>query len=200
VRLILASASPRRAELLAAAGFEFDVIPADIDETPRPGESAVDYTQRVARDKSRSVATVQRDSTAVVLAADTEVVVDDAILGKPSSTEDASRMLRLLSGRTHDVLTAVVVWAHGRELSEVVSTRVEFARMSDREIADYVRSGEPMGKAGGYGIQGYASRFIPRIEGSWSNVVGLPIHAVHRLLANVEPIRRPKGYGGSRQP
>ena len=188
MRLILASASPRRAELLAAAGFEFDVIPADIDETPRPGESAVDYTQRVARDKSRSVATVQRDSTAVVLAADTEVVVDDAILGKPSSTEDASRMLRLLSGRTHDVLTAVVVWAHGRELSEVVSTRVEFTRMSDREIADYVRSGEPMGKAGGYGIQGYASRFIPRIEGSWSNVVGLPIHAVHRLLAKVESI------------
>jgi len=191
VRLILASASPRRAELLAAAGFEFDVIPADIDETPRPGESAVDYTQRVARDKSRSVATVLGDSTAVVLAADTEVVVDDAILGKPSSTEDASRMLRLLSGRTHEVLTAVVVWAHGRELSEVVSTRVEFARMSDREIADYVRSGEPMGKAGGYGIQGYASRFIPRIEGSWSNVVGLPIHTVHRLLAKVESIGQP---------
>ena len=185
MRLILASASPRRAELLAAAGFEFDVIPADIDETPRPGESAVDYTQRVARDKSRSVATVLQDSTAVVLGADTEVVVDDAILGKPSSTEDAARMLRLLSGRTHNVLTAVVVCAYGRELSEVVSTRVEFTRMIDREIADYVRSGEPMGKAGGYGIQGYASRFIPRIDGSWSNVVGLPIHAVHRLLANV---------------
>ena len=191
MRLILASASPRRAELLAAAGFEFDIIPADIDETPRPGESAVDYTLRVARDKSRSVATVLQDGTAVVLAADTEVVVDDAILGKPSSTEDAARMLRLLSGRTHDVLTAVVVCAHGRELSEVVSTRVEFARMSDREIADYVRSGEPMGKAGGYGIQGYASRFIPRIDGSWSNVVGLPIHAVHRLLGSVESIRQP---------
>ena len=191
MRLILASASPRRAELLAAAGFEFDIIPADIDETPRPGESAVDYTLRVARDKSRSVATVLQDSAAVVLAADTEVGVVDAILGKPSSTEDAKRMLRLLSGRAHDVLTAVVVCGLGRELSEVVSTRVEFVRMSDREIADYVRSGEPMGKAGGYGIQGYASRFIPRIDGSWSNVVGLPIHAVHRLLATVESIGQP---------
>lgn len=183
MRLVLASASPRRAELLAAAGFQFDVIPADGDETPRQGEAAADYTLRVAQDKARRVAASIPDGPAAVLAADTEVVVDAAILGKPATPDDATRMLRLLSGRTHEVLTAVVLCVKGREWSDVVPTQVEFAPLSDAEIADYVRSGEPMGKAGAYAIQGYASRFIVRIDGSWSNVVGLPIHAVHRLLA-----------------
>ena len=186
MRLILASASPRRAELLAAAGFEFEIVPADIDETPRPDETAANYTLRVARDKAQYVGVQLADTTAAVLAADTEVVVDGVIFGKPDSAEDATRMLRLLIGRTHEVLTAVVVRARDGELSEVVSTVVEFADMTDAEIADYVRSGEPMGKAGAYAIQGYASRFIVRIDGSWSNVVGLPIHAVHRLLAGIE--------------
>ena len=186
MRLILASASPRRAELLAAAGFEFEIVPADIDETPRPDETAANYTLRVARDKAQHVGVQLADTTAAVLAADTEVVVDGVIFGKPGSAEDATRMLRLLLGRTHEVLTAVVVRARDGELSEVVSTVVEFADMTDAEIADYVRSGEPMGKAGAYAIQGYASRFIVRIDGSWSNVVGLPIHAVHRLLAGIE--------------
>ena len=186
MRLILASASPRRAELLAAAGFEFEIVPADIDETPRPDETAANYTLRVAREKAHHVGAQLADTTAVVLAADTEVVVDGVIFGKPGTAEDATRMLRRLLGRTHEVLTAVVVRARDGELSEVVSTVVEFAKMTDAEIADYVRSGEPMGKAGAYAIQGYASRFIVRIDGSWSNVVGLPIHAVHRLLAGIE--------------
>jgi len=185
LHLVLASASPRRAELLAAAGFQFDVIPADVDETPRHGEGAADYTLRVAQDKARHVAASIPDGPAAVLAADTEVVVDAAILGKPATPDDATWMLRLLSGRTHEVLTAVVLCVKGREWSDVVPTQVEFAPMSDVEIADYVRSGEPMGKAGAYAIQGYASRFIVRIDGSWSNVVGLPIHAVHRLLARI---------------
>ena len=159
------------------------MIPADVDETPRLGEAAADYTLRVAQDKARHVAASIPDAATAVLAADTEVVVDAAILGKPGTPDDATRMLRLLSGRTHEVLTAVVLCVKSRERSDVVRTEVEFAPMLDAEIADYVRSGEPMGKAGAYAIQGYASRFIVRIDGSWSNVVGLPIHAVHRLLA-----------------
>ena len=185
MRLILASASPRRAELLSAAGFEFDVMPADVDERPRATESAETYTLRVARDKARRVAAIG-DHGATVLGADTEVVADGRILGKPATSEDAARMLRLLSGRAHDVLTAVVVCAGGRERSEVVTTRVEFAPMSEDDVDRYVATGEPMGKAGAYGIQGYAARFIDRIDGSWSNVVGLPIHTVNRLLRQLQ--------------
>ena len=161
------------------------MIPADVDETPRPGEAAANYTLRVARDKAHYIGPRLSDTTAAVLAADTEVVVDGAIFGKPASSEDATRMLRMLSGRTHEVITAVVLRVQSRELVEIVSTAVEFAGLSDAEIAGYVKSGEPMGKAGAYGIQGYASRFIVRIDGSWANVVGLPIHAVHRLLAEI---------------
>lgn len=186
MRLVLASASPRRAELLSAAGFAFDVMPADVDETPGPTESAETYTLRVARDKARRVAASIGDPAAAVLSADTEVVADARILGKPATPDDAAGMLRLLSGRAHDVLTAVVVRAGGRERSEVVTTRVEFTPMSDADIARYVATGEPMGKAGAYAIQGYAARFIDRIDGSWSNVVGLPIHAVQRLLRQLQ--------------
>ncbi len=185
MRLILASASRRRAELLSAAGFAYEVIPAGADETPRTGESAEDYTMRVARDKARLVATAVGDPSAAILAADTEVVVDRRILGKPATPRDAAVMLRLLSGRVHEVLTALVVRAGEQELSEAVSTRVQVAVLSQDEVDRYVATGEPMGKAGAYAIQGYAARFIERIEGSWSNVVGLPIHAVHRLLRGV---------------
>ena len=186
MRLILASASPRRADLLRAAGFDFEVTPADVDETPEKSEGAPEYTIRVARDKARTVAEFPSSAGAVVLAADTEVVVNCRILGKPANFSDAASMLRLLSGVAHDVLTAVVVRADGRELAETVVTRVHFAPLSQQEIDWYVASGEPMGKAGAYAIQGLGARFIDRIDGSWSGVVGLPIAAVHRLLREVQ--------------
>jgi nucleoside triphosphate pyrophosphatase len=182
VRLILASASPRRAELLTAAGFEFDVIPADVDETPIPGEDPMQYALRVARDKASRVAAHCRVSGAVVLAADTVVVADGEILGKPGDSADARRMLRLLAGRAHDVHTGVVVHQGTAERAEVVTTRVWFHALDESEIAWYVESGEPDGKAGAYAIQGRAARFIERIDGSWSNVVGLPVATVYRLL------------------
>jgi septum formation protein len=186
MRLILASASPRRAELLRAAGFDFQVQASDRDEVPQPGEAAAEYTLRVARDKAQHVANFPSSAGAVVLAADTEVIKDSRILGKPRDSEDAAAMLRLLSGTAHDVLTAVVVRAGDRERSEVVSTRVHVVTLSDEDISWYVASGEPMGKAGAYGIQGRAARFIDRIEGSWSSIVGLPVATVHRLLRAVE--------------
>jgi septum formation protein len=186
VRLILASASPRRAELLTSAGFTFDVLAADVDEMPRDREAPELYTQRVARDKARHVLQTIREADTAVLGADTEVVIDCRILGKPADTGDAGRMLRLLSGTVHDVLTAVVICANRREWVEVVTTRVHFLPLSQGDIDWYVASGEPMGKAGAYAIQGLGARFIDRIEGSWSNVVGLPLHTVHRLLGEVQ--------------
>jgi septum formation protein len=188
MRLILASASPRRAELLTAAGFEFDVRPADVDEMPLPGESSQDYALRVARDKARVIGQRCRDSGGVVLGADTVVVVGNEILGKPKDSDDARRMLQLLSGTAHDVLTAVVIRTQSDERSEVVTTRVWFQALSDSEITWYVDSGEPEGKAGAYAIQGRAARFIERIDGSWSNVVGLPVATVYRLMRTLEVI------------
>jgi septum formation protein len=193
MRLLLASASPRRAELLTSAGFSFKVTPADVEESPREGESAEAYTLRVARDKARQVAARAGSAGAVVLGADTEVVADGRILGKPEDQERAAAFLRLLSGTTHDVLTAVVVVAGERELSTVVTTQVHFTAMSSGEIEWYIATGEPMGKAGAYAIQGAAARFIDRIEGSWSNVVGLPLAAVHRLLSEVQWTDPPAG-------
>ena len=183
MRLILASASPRRAELLTAAGFSFEIAPADVDETPGAGEPVEDYTLRVARDKAKRIAAAAAD--AVVLAADTEVVVDRRILGKPSDPEHAAEMLRLLSGRHHEVLTAIALIHGSTELNQIVTTRVHVKPLSAREIEEYVSTGEPMGKAGAYGIQGYAARFIDRIDGSWSNVVGLPLATVNRMLKEV---------------
>ena len=183
--LILASASPRRSELLTTAGFRFSVDAADVDESPLPGENPDRYVLRVARDKARVVAGRRRDSGDVVLAADTTVAVDGEILAKPDNELDAIRMLRLLAGRVHDVFTGVVVIGAGRELSDVVPTRVRLLPLSLDEIQWYVRSGEPMGKAGAYGIQGRAARFVDWIEGSWSNVVGLPVAAVYRLLRDL---------------
>ena len=186
MRLILASASPRRAELLRLAGFAFDTHPADVVEIPGPNEAAADYTLRVARDKARHVANFPMSEGALVLAADTEVIAGRRILGKPSDPADAADMLRLLSGAAHEVLTAVVVRTGTREVSEVVSTLVHVGHLSAADIDWYVASGEAMGKAGAYGIQGRFARFIERIEGSWSSVVGLPVATVHRLIRAVE--------------
>jgi septum formation protein len=180
--LILASASPRRAELLTSAGFRFAVDAADVDETEHPGESPTTYVLRVARDKARTVAARCRDSGAVVLAADTIVVAGEEILAKPADESDAVRMLERLSGQVHDVFTAVVAILGRREEFEVVRTRVRLLPLTRADIDWYVASGEPMGKAGAYGIQGRAARFVDWIEGSWSNVVGLPIATVDRIL------------------
>jgi septum formation protein len=180
--LILASASPRRAELLTASGFSFEVRAAHVDETPRPGEAPQAYALRVARDKATAIWAGCRKSGNKVLAADTVVVAGGEILGKPADGRDAERMLKTLSGKVHEVHTAVVLRSTAGESSEVVTTRVRLLPLSDDEIAWYIESGEPDGKAGAYAIQGRAARFIDRIEGSWSNVVGLPIATVHRLL------------------
>lgn len=180
--LVLASASPRRKELLSAAGFAFDVDVANVDETLHAGEAPEDYARRVAFAKARVVA--RRRPEAIVIGADTIVVVDDHVLGKPVDDADARRMLEQLSGRAHRVLTAVAVVAPAGESGEIVETRVWMQSLAPEEIAEYVASGEPRDKAGAYAIQGRASRFIPRIEGEYSNVVGLPISAVSRLLRN----------------
>lgn len=187
--LILASASPRRQKLLRNAGISFTVQPADIDETPLEGEAPRDCAQRLAREKALAVA--QKNPEHWVLGADTIVVVDKAILNKPRDDEDAARMLRLLSGRTHAVITGVsVVEPAGRDQGSRVSsthtssetTIVTFDDMSEEEIRGYVATGEPRDKAGAYAIQGIASRWIPRIEGDYSNVVGLPLALVYRMI------------------
>jgi septum formation protein len=182
MRVILASASPRRAELLSSAGYTFDVAPADVDETPEPDEPADAYALRVARAKAVAVSALCRESGAAILAADTVVVVNGQILGKPRDSEDARRMLRLLAGSVHDVHTAVVLRIRTSERAELVTTRVSVVPLGDAEIDWYVASGEPEGKAGAYAIQGRAARFIDWIEGSWSNVVGLPLATVSRML------------------
>jgi septum formation protein len=180
-RIVLASASPRRAELLRAAGIDFDVQPANVDETIAAGESPNEYVSRLAEAKARLV--YERDVRRTVLAADTAVVVDAHILGKPLDEADASRMLQMLSGRAHEVLTAVSVFHPGQIVDTRVDvTTVEFAPLSDADINWYVSSGEPMDKAGAYAVQGLASRFVTRIEGSYSNVVGLPVALVYQML------------------
>jgi len=176
--LILASRSPRRAELLRSAGIEFIVRIADVDETILSGESARAYVLRLARAKADAVA----GGNELVLGADTTVVIEDEIIGKPVDIEDARRMLRALSGKWHEVLTAVTLLRGDRALSDAALTRVKFSEMSEAEIGWYIATGEPMDKAGAYGIQGYASRFVERIEGSYSNVVGLPVEMVYRML------------------
>jgi septum formation protein len=181
MRLLLASASPRRAELLASAGMAFDVAPADVDETAHPDEPPRAYAMRVARDKAQLIAR-SRGKGPPVLAADTVVVAGGRILGKPADLDDARQMLGTLSGSVHEVHTAVVFLMNGRETGEIVTTRVRFVTLSESEMTWYLGTGEPFGKAGGYAIQGQASRFIDWIEGSWSNVVGLPVATVYRIL------------------
>jgi septum formation protein len=180
MELILASASPRRAELLSSAGFAFRVVAAEIDETPRRGEAAGDYAMRMAHEKADAVRV--RVAGAPILAADTVVIADGEILGKPADDADACRMLSLLSGSMHLVQTGVVLLSGSSVAEELCTTRVHVRQLRLEEIAWYVASGEPAGKAGAYAIQGRAARFIECIEGSWSNVVGLPIATVHRML------------------
>ena len=177
-RLVLASQSPRRRELLAQLGLALDVRPSNADESVRPGEPPRDYVLRVAREKARAVA------GDLVLAADTAVVLGDEVLGKPAGADDARRMLRALSGTDHEVLTAVVVRraAPALELDAVVATRVRFARLGPREIDWYVATGEPLDKAGAYAIQGAGGAFVLGVEGSVSNVVGLPLAETAALL------------------
>jgi septum formation protein len=187
--IVLASASPRRQELLRNAGISFSVQPASIDETPLAGEAPRECAERLAREKALAV--FQRNPQQCVLGADTIVLVDDVILGKPRDAEDAGRMLRLLSGRTHAVITGVclvgpVASGQGPVASNIMTasetTLVTFCELSDDEIRFYIATGEPMDKAGAYAIQGVASRWIPRIEGDYSNVVGLPVTLVYRML------------------
>ena len=186
MRLVLASASPRRAELLRAAGFDFDVLPAEVDEAMDVEETPDGYVRRVAQLKAQTVA--GRAPGRVVLGADTIVVVDHEVLGKPADAGDARRMLRRLSGRDHVVMTAVCLVnpaAHegvSKRLElRVVRTTVEFAPLSGAEIDWYLASGEPMDKAGAYAVQGLAARFVTRVDGSYSNVVGLPVAVVYDL-------------------
>ena len=181
--LILASGSPRRAELLARAGYRFEVVPPDIDERRQAGEAPRDYVARLAAEKAAAVA--PRYPERVVLAADTTVVVDAAVLGKPRGPDEAAGMLRRLSGRAHDVLTGVAVRRGGACLGAVEQTAVHLADLDEALIAWYVATGEPSDKAGGYGVQGIASRFVTRVEGSYSNVVGLPLALVDRLLGRL---------------
>jgi septum formation protein len=181
VPLVLASSSPRRAELLTSAGFEFVVIPADVDETPRAAERPSDYALRVAHSKADRVV-MGLPPDCIVVAADTVVVSGGRMMGKPADDADAASMLRTLSGTVHEVHTAVVVGTYARKVNRVVTTRVRFQPLSDAEIAWYIATGEAVGKAGAYGIQGRAARFIDSIDGSWSNVVGLPLATVYRLL------------------
>jgi septum formation protein len=184
--LVLASASPRRQELLRSAGISFVVQPAHIDETALASELPRDFTERLAREKAFAV--FEKRPQDLVLGADTIVVIDGAILGKPRNVADAARMLRLLSGRVHEVITGVCVvskdLASNSPETRVASetTRVTMNQISDAEIQAYIATGEPMDKAGAYAIQGIASRWIPRIEGDYSNVVGLPVAVVYRLL------------------
>jgi septum formation protein len=179
--LILASASPRRQELLRSAGIPFKVQPADIDETPLAGETARACAERLAREKARAVHKEHPED--FVLGADTIVVIDDIMLGKPHDGEDAARMLRMLSGKTHAVITGVcLAGPRAFETSTSESTLVTMCEISEAEIRAYVSTGEPMDKAGAYAIQGIASRWITRIEGDYTNVVGLPVASVYSML------------------
>jgi len=211
LNLVLASASPRRRELLVQAGYSFQVHPAHIPEDPHPAEDPIAYVVRLAREKAETVfrelvlkghgpvpsgRRAESDServwaltpegilpeTLTVLGADTTVVLDNQILGKPEDPADAARMLRLLSGRTHRVITGVAIVTDTRTEVAAEVTAVKFLTLSDQEIAAYIATGEPMDKAGAYAIQGRAARWIPRIEGDYFNVVGLPLALVSTLL------------------
>ncbi len=189
--LILASGSPRRRELLSQAGLVFTVAAADINEDLLPNEAAAAYVQRLAEEKAQAIWNDHRSADAledplIVLGADTCVVCDGHILGKPKDSADARCMLELLSGRTHAVLTGLAAVAADKTVRDVEITQVTFNQIANAEIAQYISSGEPLDKAGAYAIQGYAARWIPRIEGCYFNVVGLPIARTIALLAEVQ--------------
>jgi septum formation protein len=178
--LILASRSPRRRELLAQIGVPARVLTAGVDETPRPGEAPRDYVARVALAKARAVRALAHDGP--VLAADTAVICDDHILGKPRDSADAARMLALLSDREHRVLSAVALLGR-REHRALSESRVRFRAIAPEEASAYWATGEPIDKAGGYALQGIGALFVSRLEGSWSGVVGLPLYETAQLLA-----------------
>jgi septum formation protein len=194
--LVLASASPRRRQLLTQAGFTFEVRPAHILEDPMAGEDPVAYVTRLAREKAQFVfdeieagaAGLAANGAAIdgqplaVLGADTTVTLDGEILGKPEDREDATRILRKLSGRSHRVITGVALATHGAVEVAAAITAVQFLTLSDEEIAAYIATGEPMDKAGAYGIQGLAAKWIPRVEGCYFNVMGLPLSLVATML------------------
>lgn len=183
-KLVLASASPRRAEILERAGWPYEIMVAGVDETLFADEKAADYVQRLARSKAEAVA--DRLGEGLVLGADTTVVVANQILGQPVDESDASRMLNLLNAKWHEVLTGVAIVRVGGETRiGYETTRVRFAEMSEREIDWYIATGEPFGKAGAYGIQGKASLFIEEIEGDYFNIMGLPIRLVYELSASI---------------
>jgi nucleoside triphosphate pyrophosphatase len=185
-RLVLASKSPRRAEILRAVGWEFEAVAANIDETRMELEDGVSYVKRLAQTKAETVANKIPDS-GFVLGADTVVVVDGEILGQPSDDEDARRMLRLLSGEWHEVLTGLALVRAGkapRVLVEHETTRVRFCEMSPDEIDWYVSTGEPSDKAGAYAIQGRGGLFIEEIEGDYFNIVGLPVRLLYELMSD----------------
>jgi len=182
-RVVLASASPRRRDLLNLIGIAHEVRPANIDETMRPRESPRRYAERLAREKASATAT--RDPDLITIGADTVVVIDRKVLGKPADTADAARMLRMLSGREHTVITAVAV-SRGRKLrSAIEEVRVKFRRLRDDEIDEYIAMGEPMDKAGAYGIQGYGATIVERIEGDYFAVMGLPLVRLVVLMRDV---------------
>jgi nucleoside triphosphate pyrophosphatase len=183
MKLILASSSPRRAQILHDAGFTFSVISSAVDETPFPEETARDHVSRLAAAKAELVA-ARAVGPAIVIAADTVVALDERILGKPRSEADARQMLEMLSGRTHNVLTGVTMirLPDAERIEFVESTLVHFAALPEEEITRYLATEEPQDKAGAYGIQGRAGRYIPRIEGCYFNVVGLPLARVQAAL------------------
>jgi septum formation protein len=182
--LILASASPRRRELLAQAGYTFTVETADIDESERPAESPADYVRRLAEEKAQAIFArhAADEVSPLVLGADTTVVCEGAILAKPADAADAKRMLQRLSGRTHQVLTGIAAVTRVGTTSAVESTDVTFSLVPEAELDLYCATSEPLDKAGAYGIQGYAARWIPRIDGDYFNVMGLPIARVVKLI------------------
>lgn len=182
--IVLASASPRRIEILKTAGYRFEVLPADVDESTRPGESPADYVTRLAIEKASAIHPAE---PSLVIGADTTVVADGEILAKPEDADDVRRMLRLLSAREHDVMTGVAVRrsVDGTVLATCELTKVWFDELDEAWITEYIASGEPFGKAGAYGIQGIAGTRISRIEGNYLNVVGLPVTTVRRLLIEI---------------
>lgn len=181
--LYLASKSPRRRELLTRLGLEFGVLDLDVPEHRQPNEPALDYVRRVAREKAGAgLLQVLGNPTALVLGSDTEVVLDDEVFGKPRDADDAAAMLRKLSGRTHEVISAVSLVSRSREAQALSVSQVSFAELDEATIARYVASGEPVGKAGAYAIQGGAEVFVRHLAGSYSGVMGLPLHETSRLL------------------
>ena len=183
-KIILASGSPRRAEILNSVGWSFEKYVSDVDESEIVGESAEDYVQRLAKTKAEKVAENFADE--IVLGADTTVVIDDQIIGKPSDLEDARRMLEMLSGNWHEVLTGVALVKNGNSSVGLQKTKVKFAEMSDNEIKFLVENGEPLDKAGAYAVQAQAALFIEKIEGDYWNVVGLPVNLVFQSFQTIE--------------